>query len=73
MKGSVLRKLKNEKLTQMYEEYTTSLEVSAEITKSADKLAEIEVAPTNRPSLALPNGGKKNIELPSGLPDICDE
>ena len=73
MKGSVLRKLKNEKLTQMYEEYTTSLEVSAEITKSAEKLTEIEVPPTNRPSLTLPNGGKKNIELPSGLPDIGDQ
>ena len=73
MKGSVLRKLKNEKLTTKYDEYTSSLEASADISKSVEKLDEIEIAPSNRPSLTLPGGSKKNIELPSGLPDIGDK
>ncbi len=69
MKGSVLRKLKNEKLTTMYDEYTASLEVGAEVSKSPEKLSGIEITPTNRPSLTLPGGVKKK----AGMPDIGDE
>ena len=43
MKGSVLRKVKNEKLKDMYEKYVASLRQGAKITIDEAKLGEIEV------------------------------
>ena len=57
MKGSVLRKLKNEKLSTMYDDYTDKLRTTAQVALEEEKLAGIEVKPAARPSLGLPEGG----------------
>lgn len=49
MKGSVLRKVKNEKLKEMYEKYVADLRTGAKITVDDAKLAETEVKVSKRP------------------------
>ena len=60
MKGSVLRKLKNEKLENMKSEYVTDLNTKAIIEKKEDKLQTIEVKPSARPSLSSPKQIQKS-------------
>ena len=60
MKGSVLRKLKNEKLENMKNEYVTGLNTKATIEKKEDKLQTIEVKPASRPSLSSPKQLQKS-------------
>jgi len=49
MKGSVLRKVKTERLRQMYDAYVLELEVRSEITVDDDVLGSIEVKGRARP------------------------
>lgn len=49
MKGSVLRKIKNEKLKSLYESYVAELRVGAKIAKEDAKVAAIEVEPARAP------------------------
>ena len=49
MKGSVLRKVKNEKLKEMYESYVADLRTGAKIAIDEAKLGEIEVKSGRRP------------------------
>ena len=58
MKGTVLRKLKTEKLSQVYEEYTASLRKGAKIDVDDQKLGALSIKPTPKPSMGFPKGGK---------------
>jgi peptidyl-prolyl cis-trans isomerase C len=51
MKGSVLRKVKNQRLKEMYDEYVEGLKVGATITVHDDKLMAVEVKAARRPTL----------------------
>ncbi len=48
MKGSVLRKVKNERLKTLYEEYVEKLRTGADVQVNADKLSAIEVTNKRR-------------------------
>ena len=48
MKGSVLRKVKNEKLKELYETYVANLKTGAKVDVKEDKLALVEVKPPKR-------------------------
>jgi len=48
MKGSVLRKVKNEKLKEMYEKYVADLRTGAKITVDEAKLGSLEVQSSRR-------------------------
>ena len=61
MKGSVLRKVKNEKLKEKYDTYTENLKTGAQITVDDAALNKVDVKST-KPSLQMPNG----LQLPSG-------
>jgi parvulin-like peptidyl-prolyl isomerase len=65
MKGSVLRKVKNEKLSEMYDQYTAGLRSSSatgvEVKEAA--LADIEVKSARR-------AGPGGMAMPGELPDI---
>jgi len=52
MKGSVLRKVKNDKLKEMYESYVASLKDTASISINEDKLAAVEVETATRPTIS---------------------
>jgi peptidyl-prolyl cis-trans isomerase C len=52
MKGSVLRKVKNDKLKALYDGYVANLRATAKIEVKADKLAAIEVKPTRKAGAA---------------------
>jgi peptidyl-prolyl cis-trans isomerase C len=62
MKGSVLRKVKNEKLKENYDAYTENLKNSAQITVDEAALNNVEVKTSKKPSLQMPNG----VQLPGG-------
>jgi parvulin-like peptidyl-prolyl isomerase len=62
MKGSVLRKVKNEKLKEKYDSYTENLKGSAQITVDEAALNKVEVKTSKKPSLQMPNG----VQLPGG-------
>lgn len=64
MKGAVLRKVKSEKLAERYDEYTSSLRTNAAVTMDEAKLEGIQVKPSPRPRLGMPNG-----ELQMGVRD----
>jgi parvulin-like peptidyl-prolyl isomerase len=76
MKGSVLRKLKNERLQEWYDEYVTALRGSGPpVDIVAAALAAIEVENLARPGLRpggglTPSGPHGGAELPEGLPGI---
>lgn len=60
MKGSVLRKVKNERLKELYEKYVGDLRTGAKVEINEDKLALVEVKSARRigPGLMLnPQGG----------------
>jgi parvulin-like peptidyl-prolyl isomerase len=60
MKGSVLRKLKNEKLETKKNGYVGNLNSSANIERKEDKIESIEVKPSARPSLSAPKQFQKS-------------
>ena len=62
MKGSVLRKVKNEKLADMYDQYTENLRTGAMVSVESDTLSGIEVKSARRGG---PGGG-----MQPSLPDI---
>ena len=71
MKGSVLRKIKNEKLKSLYESYVGDLRVGAKIAKEDAKLAAIEVEPARAPKHPglTPTGGRSipRSKVPPGI------
>jgi peptidyl-prolyl cis-trans isomerase C len=67
MKGSVLRKVKNEKLAEMYEQYTSNLLEKGATTVDEENLTAVEVGSSRRAPAALsPDGaGLTPPTLPS--------
>lgn len=49
MKGSVLRKVKNDKLKALYDKYVLDLRTAAKVEIKADKLAALEIKSVRRP------------------------
>ena len=62
MKGSVLRKVKNERLKQNYDTYAANLKSGAQVTIDEATLGKVEVKSAPKPSLKMPNG----MQLGSG-------
>ena len=56
MRGSVLRKVKNQKLKDNYDNYTAKLKEDAQLTVDEANLNKIEVKTTAAPSFKMPNG-----------------
>jgi len=71
MKGSVLRKIKNEKLKSLYDSYVADLRTGAKVAKEDAKLAEIEVEPARAPKHPgiTPTGGRSipRSKVPPGI------
>ena len=73
MKGSVLRKVKNEKLKELYDKYVADLKATAKINVNADKLNALEIKSTRRPmgpgfvSPELEDAGEMG-GVPEGMP-----
>ena len=61
MKGTVMRKLKNEKISAMYDSYTGNLLTKASVEVDEGKLNDIKIKPAGRPTMGLPQqpGGMK--------------
>ena len=69
MKGSVLRKVKNDKLKELYDNYVASLKTGAKIDIDQAKLDGIEISPARRPltpGLTLEGGPAPAGALPGG-------
>ena len=70
MKGSVLRKVKNDKLKEMYDAYVAGLKQGATVEINEDKLASVEVTSASRPSISpmegLPSGERPALPTPEG-------
>lgn len=49
MKGSVLRKVKNDKLKELYDKYVADLKATAKIDIKTDKIAALEIKSVRRP------------------------
>ncbi|MCP4810623.1 MAG: hypothetical protein GY913_33200 [Proteobacteria bacterium] len=67
MKGSVLRKVKNDKLKEMYDTYVASLKQGATVEINEDKLAAVEVTGSGRPSISpmeMPEGERPELPVP---------
>lgn len=56
MKGSVLRKVKNEKVKEMYDNYTNSVRAGKSVSIDDAKLQAVQVEGSARPTLQMPNG-----------------
>ena len=56
MKGSVLRKIKNEKVKEMYETYTNGLRQGVDISIDDAKLQSVEIKSSGKQRLTMPNG-----------------
>lgn len=54
MKGSVLRKVKNERLKTLYDDYVAGLSTNIDVTVDTDALDALEVKAVRRPSLGVP-------------------
>ena len=71
MKGSVLRKIKNEKLKSLYDSYVADLRTGAKVVTEGAKLAEIEVEPARAPKHPgiTPTGGRAmpRSKVPPGI------
>ncbi len=67
MKGSVLRKVKNEKLKELYQSYVDSLEQGAKIEVNEDRLAAIDIKAAVR---AAPPGMALNPMMAEGKGDL---
>lgn len=72
MKGSVLRKVKNARLKEMYDTYVQGLKGSATITVHEDKLMGVEIKASRRPTLdpGGPGGPGELGELGPGRDDL---
>ncbi len=81
MKGSVLRKLKNERLQEMYDQYVAGLKGDVAVEVDQQKLDSIEIESSARPGIrpgatlddghghgAMPGGEGGRLQLP-GDPD----
>ncbi len=79
MKGSVLRKVKNDKMKELYDAYITKIKAGAEVKVEETKLAAIEVKATHRggamPGMPMLGGAGEEGEegegeaAPSGAPE----
>jgi len=70
MKGSVLRKIKNEKLKSLYEGYVDDLRTGAKIATEDAKLDAIEVEPARapkHPGMRMPPMGGPGGQMPPGV------
>ncbi len=67
MKGSVLRKVKNERLKKLYDEYVEGLSANVDVTIDSDALEAIEVKAVRRPSLGVPMDAGLRAPPTSGL------
>lgn len=56
MKGSVLRKVKNERVKEMYDNYTNSVRAGKSVSIDDVKLQAVKVDGSARPELQMPNG-----------------
>ena len=56
MKGSVLRKIKNERVKEMYETYTSSLRQGVNVSIDDAKLQGVEIKSSGPSKLTMPNG-----------------
>ena len=56
MKGSVLRKVKNEKVKSMYDNYTGSLKTGVAVTIDEAKLQAVDIKTSKKPTLKMPSG-----------------
>ncbi|MCB9794847.1 MAG: peptidylprolyl isomerase, partial [Alphaproteobacteria bacterium] len=80
MKGSVLRKVKNERLKEMYESYVAELKQGVNVQVNEDKLAAVEVDSVRRPPVTpglgltpgLTAGGPDDEGGPEGDEDLED-
>lgn len=77
MKGSVLRKVKNEKLSEMYDQYTARLRGGAQLTVEEAALAAIEVASARKAGVgslpgSLSPGGLDGEEGEEGVGEDGD-
>ena len=54
--GTVMRKMKNDKISDKYKSYTSSLRTGAEISVEKEKINAIEVKSSPRPTLQGPDG-----------------
>ena len=72
MKGSVLRKIKNEKLKSLYQGYVDDLRKGSKIATEDGKLGAIEVEPARAPKhpgmRMPPMGGAGGAPMPSMNP-----
>lgn len=66
MKGSVLRKVKNEKLKELYDGYVAEQKASIKVEVKQDVLAGLELVPAQRPSLGMPLDGGLRPPMPGG-------
>lgn len=69
MKGSVLRKVKNQRLKEMYDEYVEGLKVGATVTVHDDKLMAVEVKAARRPTLNPTGPGGPGLDMDVELGD----
>ncbi len=56
MKGSVLRKIKNDRVKEMYDTYTNGLRQGVEISIDDAKLQSVEIKSSGKQKLTMPNG-----------------
>lgn len=54
MKGTVMRKLKNEKVAELYDSYTASLLSAATVEVDEEKLNNVAIKQSSRPTMGLP-------------------
>jgi len=69
MKGSVLRKVKNDKLKEMYDQYVASLKTGAQVNVDEAKLGAVDISPSRRPmapGLSLEGAPSPKMVAPSG-------
>jgi len=69
MKGSVLRKVKNQRLKEMYDAYVEGLRVGVEVMVYEDRLMGVEVKVSRRPTLT-PGGPGANLGLGPGRDEL---
>ena len=56
MKGSVLRKIKNERVKEMYDTYTNGLRQGVNVSIDDAKLQSVEIKSSGPSKLTMPNG-----------------
>ena len=56
MRGSVVRKVKNEKIKELYDTYTTNVRAGKSVSIDDAKLQAVKIQGSKRPSIQMPNG-----------------